>query len=71
MFGIEKRVKRLRDALIQALRAKSAQIMSLHATKKPEEIPRHDLARAMVLHDLAEILAHLVVEKHAEDEKED
>jgi len=55
-------------ALIQAFRAKSVEIMTRHATKKPEEIPRHDLARSMVLLDLAEILTTLRVEKHPEDE---
>ena len=68
MFGIEKKVERVRQALIHALRAKSIAIMTTHAAKKPEEIPRHDLARSMVLHDLAEILTHLLVEKHPEDD---
>jgi hypothetical protein len=68
MFGIEKRVERVRQALIQALNAKSMAIMTAHAAKKPEEIPRHDLTRAMILRDIAEILTHLRVEKHPEDE---
>lgn len=70
MFGIAKRVERVRVALVRALQAKSVEIMMQHATKTPEQIPRHDLARSMVLHDLAEILTHLHVEKHPDDEKE-
>ena len=68
MFGIEKRVERVRLALVQAFRAKSIEIMTKHAAKKPEDIPRHDLARSMILLDLAEILTNLRVEKHPEDE---
>lgn len=68
MFGIEKRVEQVRQALIRAFKAKSMEIMSKHATKKPEEIPKHDLARSMVFHDLAEILTRLVIPKHPEDD---
>lgn len=69
MFGIEKKVERVRMALVKAFQAKSIEIMTKHAAKKPEEIPRHDLARSMVLYDLAEILANLRIEKHPEDEE--
>lgn len=69
MFGIEKKVERVRTALIRAFQAKSMEIMNKHASKKPEEIPRHDLARGMVLHDLAEILTNLRIAKHPEDEE--
>jgi hypothetical protein len=68
MFGVEKRVERVRQALIQAFRAKSIEIMTKHAAKKPEEIPRVDLTRSMILHDIAEILLNLSVEKRPEDE---
>jgi hypothetical protein len=68
MFGVEKKVERVRQALISALNAKSAEIMMKYTSKKPEEIPRHELARAMVLRDLAEILASLRIEKHPEDD---
>ena len=71
MFGIEKKVERVRQALIRALQAKSVEIMMLHSDKKPDQIPKHDLARGLVLHDLAEILTHLRVEKHPEDEKDE
>lgn len=71
MFGIEKRVERVRLALIKALQAKSVQIMMSHADKTPEQIPKHDLARSMVLHDLAEVLTNLRVEKHPDDEKDE
>jgi len=71
MFGIEKKVERVRVALVKALQAKSIEIMGKHATKKPEEIPRHDLARSMVLHDLAEILTNLRIGKHPEDDEDD
>ena len=71
MFGIEKKVTRVRLALVKALQTKSVEIMTKHADKKPEEIPRHDLARSLVLHDLAEILTNLRVEKHPEDEKDE
>jgi len=70
MFGVEKRVERVRQALIQAFRAKSIEIMTKHAAKKPEDIPRHDLARSMVLLDLAEVLTNLRIEKKPEDEIE-
>ena len=69
MFGVKKQVERVRQALIQALQAKSIEIMTRHATKRPEEIPRHDLARSMILHDLAEILASLHVDRKPEDEE--
>jgi hypothetical protein len=46
-------------------------IMTSHADKKPELVPRHDLARAMVLNDLAEILANLNVAKHPGDKDEE
>lgn len=70
MFGVEKRVERVRQALVQAFRAKSIEIMTKHAAKKPEDIPRHDLARSMVLLDLAEVLTNLRIEKKPEDETE-
>jgi hypothetical protein len=62
MFGIEQKVERVRHALIKAMRAKSMEIMTAHAAKQPQDIPKHDLARSMILHDLAEILATLRVE---------
>ena len=68
MFGVEKRVERVRQALIKAFQAKSVEIMMAHASKKPEDIPKHDLARSWVMRDLAEILTNLRVEKHPEDE---
>ena len=71
MFGIEKRVDRVRHALVQALKAKAVQIMSLHSDKKPELIPKNDLARSQVLLDLAEILTTLKVDKHPDDDKVD
>jgi hypothetical protein len=67
MFGIEKKVERVRVALIRALQAKSIAIMTTHADKKPEQIPKHDLARSLVLHDIAEILTNLRVEHPPED----
>ncbi len=63
MFGIEQKVERVRNALIQAMRLKSASIMKQHAAKHPDAIPKSDLARAMVLHDIAEILVHLSVKE--------
>jgi hypothetical protein len=62
MFGIEQKVERVRQALIKGMRTKAIEIMTSHADKKPADIPRHDLARSMVLNDLAEILVHLRVE---------
>lgn len=70
MFGLTKKVERVRTALVHALKLKSIAIMNAHAQKKPEEIPKHDLARSMVLHDLAEILQNLHV-KHPENERDD
>ena len=69
MFGVEKRVERVRQALIQAFKAKSIEIMTKHAAKKPEEIPRVDLTRSMILHDIAEILLNLSIKAHPEDER--
>lgn len=69
MFGIKEKVDRVRHALINAFRAKSIEIMTKHAAKKPEEIPKHDLARSMVLHDIAEILVNLRIDPHPDDEK--
>ena len=66
MFGIEKKVENVRQALIKALKAKSIAIMTAHAAKPPDQIPKHDLARSLVLHDLAEILTNLHV-VHPED----
>lgn len=70
MFGIEQKVERVRHALIKAMRAKSMEIMTSHATKSPQDIPKHDLARSMILHDLAEILVHLRVEPLPEERSE-
>ena len=69
MFGVKKKVERVRVALIQALRVKSARIMQVHASKPPEAIPKHDLARSMALLDLAEILESLRLEDHPDDDK--
>jgi hypothetical protein len=69
MFGVEKRVERVRAALVRALQAKSLEIMTAHAALPPEQIPRHDLARALVLNDLAGILANLRVEKKPGDDE--
>jgi hypothetical protein len=70
MFGIEKRVKRVRDALIQAFQAKQIEIMAKYENLKPDQIPKHDLTRAMVMYDLAQILITLSVDKHPDDEKD-
>jgi hypothetical protein len=56
IFNIEEKINNLLKSFANALRTKSVQIMSSHADKKPEDIPKHDLARAMVLSDIAEIL---------------
>lgn len=71
MFGMKKRVERVRQALIQALQKKSATIMMAYNNLKPEQIPKNELARAQVLYDLAEILANLFVEEHPDDDKND
>lgn len=68
MFGINKRVERVRVALITALLARSTAVMQLHASKNPSEIPKHDLARALVLRDIADILTHLRVEQVPEED---
>ena len=56
IFNIEEKINNLLKSFANALRTKSVQIMSAHADKKPEDIPKHDLARAMTLSDIAEIL---------------
>lgn len=68
MFGmVEKRVARVRAALVKALQAKKIEIMVAHAEKKPEDIPWLDLARAMILGDIADIIRNLSVEEHPDD----
>ena len=69
MFGVKKKVERVRAALVHALKAKSAKIMQVHASKSPGDIPKHDLARSMALLDLAEILESLRIEDHPDDDK--
>lgn len=69
MFGLEKRVLRVRAALVRDLKAKSAAIMLEHADKKPEDIPWLALARAMILGDVADILQNLVVKEHPDDNR--
>lgn len=71
MFGVEKRVERVRAALVRAFQAKSVEIMTKYAAVLPENIPKHDLARALIFHDLAEIIANLNVKKHPEDEQQE
>lgn len=56
MFGLEKKVK----VMINACKTKSVAIMAQHAALKPADIPKVDLARSLVLIDIAEILAHLL-----------
>lgn len=70
MFGIEKKVARVRDAMIKALQAKAVEIMQQYADKKPDQIPKDQLARAQVLMDLAGILTNLSIEKHPDDDKD-
>lgn len=67
MFGVEKRVERVRTALVRALRAKSIQIMTQHADKAPDKIPWIDVARATILGDIADIVQKLGVEELPED----
>lgn len=47
----------LRKNIVAALNAKVIEIMTPHAAKEPDQIPKNDLARATVLRDLAEIFA--------------
>lgn len=70
MFGVEKRVERVRAALVQALKSKSMMIMNAHAAiADPAKIPWIDVARATILTDLADIIRNLQVQKQAgEDE---
>lgn len=68
MLGIEKRVKNLRDTLVGAFRQKSASIMHPYIKTKPEDVPRLELTRALVLRDIADVLADLNVPGQAEDE---
>jgi len=68
MLGIEKRVKHLRDTLVEAFRQKSASIMHPYIQTRPEDVPRLELTRAMILRDVADILANLSVPEQAKDE---
>lgn len=67
---MKKRVERVRQALVQALKKKGFEIMKPYERLPPDQIPKHDLARGLVLFDLAEILEKLSVEEHPDDEKE-
>jgi hypothetical protein len=69
MFGVEKRVERVRAALVQALKSKGMAIMNAHAAVDPSKIPWIDVARATILTDLADIIQNLQVQKQpGEDE---
>ena len=68
MLGIEKRVKHLRDTLVEAFRQKSASIMHPYIQTRPEDVPRLELTRAMILRDVADVLANLSVPEQAKDE---
>lgn len=69
MFGgmVEKRVERVRAALVRALKTKSFEIMTSHADKTPDKIPWMDVARATILNDIADIVQKLGVEELPED----
>ena len=67
MFGIEKRVKRVRDALVRSLKAKSFEIAQSHSNTDPTKIPWLDTARVIIFNDLAEIILTLQVEELPED----
>jgi len=70
LLGIEEKVADVRKALIKGLRTKAIAIMTAHADKPPEQIPKHDLARSMVLNDIAEILLGLKLEEEKAPSKE-
>ena len=67
MFGIEKRVKRVRDALVRSLKAKGMEIAQQHIGADPKTIPWMDTARVIILADIAEIILKLDVEELPED----
>lgn len=67
MFGVKKRVENARQAIVQGLQKKSISIMQAYAHLPVEQIPKHDLARAMVLHDIAEVLLGIHVDDSADE----
>lgn len=68
MLGINKRVQRVRTTLINAIRAKSMEIMMAHQNiADPAKIPWIDVARATILKDLADIIENIGIEEQPED----
>jgi len=72
IFGMKKKVERFRATLVNALKAKSMEIMAPHANTPPDKMSAawRDVARASVLLDLAEVIKNLHVEDHPDDDKE-
>jgi hypothetical protein len=67
-FGVQKRVERVRAALVNALMTKSVSIMQTHALiQDPSKIPWIDVARATILKDIADIIQGLGIEETPED----
>jgi hypothetical protein len=56
VFGINKRVERVRAALVHALNKRAFEIMLVHRDKPASDIPPLDLARSRILMDIAEVL---------------
>jgi hypothetical protein len=67
MFGVNKRIERVRVDLVRAFKAKSMEIMLKHSGVPPEKIPPIDVTRAMLLNDIADIILKLGVEEIPED----
>jgi len=70
MWGVEKRVERVRTSLVRSLKAKSMAIMTAHDGVDPAKIPWLDVARASLLNDIADIIADLQVQKQPGEDDE-
>lgn len=61
MFGMEEKIKNARNALINGLMARAAEVLDPYKDKPVAEIPKHELARAMVLNDIADVIKSFAV----------
>lgn len=59
MFGIEERIANARTALVNGLMTRAAKVLEPYNDKPIADIPKHELARAMVLNDIADVIKSL------------
>jgi hypothetical protein len=59
LFGMEERIQKARTALVNGLMTRAAKVLEPYNDKPVAEIPKHELARAMVLEDIADVIKSL------------